>query len=375
MTKLSSCLFHVLLGTIVTILFHATNSLAWSSTITFKSRPENSVVLSAVRKDKEEEQRPAGSSSRRRDFVLGGLSSAVLTVPSVANAVRAIGGAEEDCRAAGNCLEIGELDGAIGWTWGAKDRCEATDPRCGPGGQIMDTLPNSPVPDTLGLDITTIVALEFSIGTRSDSEKVVLRLGLYGKQNPESEKQFVQFVTTGLKTTSDLVFENGMGVESAPVSLSRGGTLNQIQPGTRLDIGIPSQAAAYARSKGKSKIDSFLAQPRPSKPIQEASLRQREVAGLLSIPNKGIGYGGTGLESEDECYASSFQINSAPINDRDQQRVIGQVMDKESMIALARLAGLPTKKGFKGVIPGQNSGPPLLKVNLSGISVDTLQSA
>ena len=238
MTKLSSCLFHVLLGTIVTILFHATNSLAWSSTITFKSRPENSVVLSAVRKDKEEEQRPAGSSSRRRDFVLGGLSSAVLTVPSVANAVRAIGGAEEDCRAAGNCLEIGELDGAIGWTWGAKDRCEATDPRCGPGGQIMDTLPSSPVPDTLGLDITTIVALEFSIGTRSDSEKVVIRLGLYGKQNPESEKQFVQFVTTGLKTTSDLVFENGMGVESAPVSLNRGGTLNQIQPGTRLDIGI-----------------------------------------------------------------------------------------------------------------------------------------
>lgn len=306
-----------------------------------------------------------------RRVMLCSLSTMILA-PSPANAVRAIGGAEEDCRAAGNCLEIGELDGAIGWTWGGKDRCEAADPRCGPNGQMMDSLPSGePVPDKIGLEVTSTVTLEFGIGTRSDAEKATIRLGLYGKNNPESVKQFVEFISSGLRTTSDLAFENGMGIESVPVSLSRGGTLAQIEPNKRLDIGIPSQAAAYARSKGRNKIDDFLAQPRP-KPIQEEPTRGRDAAGLLTIPAKGIGYGGTNIETDDEAFASSFQITAAPFNNnRDQsQRVIGQVVDTESMASLARLASLPTKKGFKGVIPGQNSGPPLLKVSLTGISVD-----
>ena len=33
-----------------------------------------------------------------------------------------LGIAEEECRAAGNWLEKMELDGALGWSWGAKDR-------------------------------------------------------------------------------------------------------------------------------------------------------------------------------------------------------------------------------------------------------------
>jgi hypothetical protein len=310
-------------------------------------------------------------SSLDRRVVLFSLAAMTLA-PSPAKAVRAIGGAEEDCRAAGNCLEMGELDGAIGWSWGGKDRCEAADPLCGPNGKLMDSLPSGDdVPDQRGLAVTDTVTLKFDIGTRSDSEKVTIRLGLYGKSNPESVKQFVEFISSGLRTTSELAFENGMGVESVPVSLSRGGTLSQIEPNKRLNIGIPSQAAAYARSKGRSKLDGFLAQPRP-KPIQEESVRPRDAAGLLSIPAKGIGYGGTNLESDDEAFASSFQITAAPFsNDRDQaQRVIGQVIDSESMASLARLASLPIKKGFKGVIPGQNSGPPLLKVSLTGIIVD-----
>jgi hypothetical protein len=44
-------------------------------------------------------------------------------------------------------------------------------------------------------------------------------------------------------------------------------------------------------------------------------------------------------------------------------------MDTESMATLSRLASLPTMKGFKGVIPGQNSGPPLVKVALTGVDV------
>ncbi|CAJ1946784.1 unnamed protein product [Cylindrotheca closterium] len=316
---------------------------------------------------------PSIASNSRRAWIAGGLA-VLLTSPSPANAVRAIGGAEEDCRAAGNCLEIGELDGAIGWTWGGKDRCEATDPRCGANGQLMDSVPSgAAVPDTMGLKITDIVTLEFSIGTRSDAEKLTIKLGLYGENSQASVKQFLDFITSGLRTTSDLIFENGMGVESAPVALSRGGIVAQIEPQKRLDIGIPSQAAAYARSKGKNKIDDFLAQPRPKAILDEEALRPRNAAGLVTIPGKGVGYGGTTLESDDEAYESSFQITAAPFEGKDrdpsQQRVIGQLIDQESMANLARLASLPTKKGFKGVIPGQNSGPPLLKVTLTGIEV------
>jgi hypothetical protein len=313
--------------------------------------------------------------SSRRQVLLGGLS-ALFVAPSSANAVRAIGGAEDACRTAGNCLEIGELDGAIGWTWGSKDRCEATDPLCGPNGQLLDELPRGePVPRTMGLKISTTVDMEFGIGTRSDAEKLTIRLGLYGTDAPESVDQFVQFVTSGLRTASDLVFENGMGVSSVPVSLSRGGIIGQIEPNCRLDIGIPSQAAAYARSKGRNKVDDFLAQPRPKPIVQESSIRPCDAAGLLTIPLKGIGFGGIGLEPEDEAFASSFQITAAPLNENYRsQRVIGQVIDQESMANLARLASLPTKKGFKGVIPGQNSGPPLLKVSLTGISVNVVSS-
>jgi len=49
------------------------------------------------------------------------ISAVVMQPPSPASAVaqRAVGGAEVDCRAKGNCLELGQLDGAVGWNWGA----------------------------------------------------------------------------------------------------------------------------------------------------------------------------------------------------------------------------------------------------------------
>lgn len=310
----------------------------------------------------------------RRIFLHSAIATSVFAATSLpsapANAVtRAIGGAEEECRAAGNCLEIGELDGALGWSWGGKDRCDATDPLCGPDGKLRDeALAGEKVPEVTN-KITHVVELSYSIGRE---EFGTLRLGLYGEDAEMSVKQFLQFVTQGLRTTSDLVFENGMGVESDPVSLTRGGILGQIVPGQRLDFGIPAQSAAYARARGKSKVgESFLAQPRP-KPIEEPALRPHDVAGLLSIPGKGIGYGGTGFESDDECFESSFQLTAAPIPSMDKKegrRVIGQIIDQESMRNLARLASLPTKKGFKGVIPGQTSGPPLLKVSVTGVDV------
>ena len=80
--------------------------------------------------------------------------------------------------------------------------------------------------------------MSFAIG-RSDEECIV-RLGLYGNDVAASVDEFLKIVSpAGLKTTSDLVFESGMGVDAIAVSLTRGGILGQIVPGQRLDVGIP----------------------------------------------------------------------------------------------------------------------------------------
>ena len=55
--------------------------------------------------------------------------------------------------------------------------------------------------------------------------------------------------------------------------------------------------------------------------------------------------------------------------DRESRKVIGQLMDESSMAFLARLAGTPTKKGLKGIIPGQNAGPPLVKTSITAVTL------
>ena len=255
--------------------------------------------------------------------------------------------------------------------------CDASDPNCGSDGKLRDApLVGETVPDPMGYAITHVVKMSFAIG-RSDEECVV-RLGLYGNDVSASVDEFLKIVSpSGLKTTSDLMFENGMGVDAIPVSMMRGGILGQIVPGQRLDLGIPLQSAAYARSKGMSNAgENFVPQPRPRELKEVPVLRKHDAAGLLSLPAKGIGYGGSGFESEDECFESSFQITATaiPAMDKENRRVIGQVVDAASMASIARLASLPTKKGFRGVIPGQNSGPPLKKVVLDDIQVATVKS-
>ena len=102
----------------------------------------------------------------------------------------------------------------------------------------------------------------------------------------------------------------------------------------------------------------------------EKSARMHSCAGLLSIPKSGLGYGGT-FDSDDEAFASSFQITAAenPSMDREGRKVIGQLMDDSSMEVLARLSSLATKKGLKGIIPGQDAGPPLLKVVVTDVAI------
>lgn len=326
--------------------------------------------------------------NQRREFLFNTLSvtASVLATsfPTPSNAVeRAVGGSEKLCREEGNCLEKGELDGAVGWSWGGKDRCDATDPRCGPDGSLKDAPPaGQPVPKLINdegntLKITNIIDIDISIGR---TEQGTLSIGLYGDACPYSVSQITDFLSDniysgGLLTTSKLMLEDGLGVQTTPVSFIRGGNLQTIYPQTRLDFGVASQGFAYAKTKRLSKVpDGFLAQPRPTKSKEditnEKTARSHSVAGLVSIPKSGLGYGGTGLESDDEAFASSFEISatSVPAMDKESRKVIGQLIDDDSMQFLQRLASLPTNKGMKGVIPGQNAGPPLIKVSVTSVS-------
>ena len=376
----------LLLITFVTlnVLFEA--ALAWTGTIPGRVlRPRSSTQLfsSPLFDDNDSSQLNNCNTleTRRQRFqkgnVVGSLYS--ILVPEVASAAaqRAVGGAENECRAAGNCWETGQLDGAVGWNWGGKDRCDATDPRCGPDGKLLDELPaGKPIPKVTN-KITHVAQITIDVGRE---ETNFLRIGLYGEDCPGSVKQMLQFLTKGIATTSSLAFENGMGIKSSPITLLEGGIVPNLVPGKIVDFGVPSQANAYSRARGlRNAGESFVPQPRPNleDTKDDAFPRQHDVAGLISIPAKGIGYGGSGFESDDEAYASAFQVtaDAVPSMDKANRRVIGQLIDDQSMAFLARLASLPAKKGLKGVIPGQTSGPPLLKVVVYDVDVKKVPDA
>lgn len=237
---------------------------------------------------------------------------------------------------------------------------------CGPDGKIRDApLTGDAVPppvDAAGneLKVTNVMQIEMQIGKM---EKGNINIGFYGDAYPASVGQFLHFISDGIVTSSKLMLEDGFGVSTQPVCFadSGAGVMNVIYPQSRLDFGIPSQGLAYAKTRRMNKIpDNFVSQARPSGEVvdsisKEKSVRPHSMAGLVSIPKNGLGYGGLGLDSDDEAFASSFQITASnvPAMDKEGRKVIGQILDEESMAFLARLASSPTKKGLKGIIPGK----------------------
>jgi hypothetical protein len=284
-----------------------------------------------------------------------------LSSPDPSNAAsvpvqRAVGSAESKCKSEGNCLEKLDIDGAVGWNWGGVDRCDASDPNCGPDGtpSVLASLPVPPLPE--GYDVTDVVEMTLNIGSGSKSETRMMRMGLYGSKCPESVREMIDLCgRTGLVTSKDLLL-------GAPVRLGGGGgSVTYIRIGERVDFGIPSQKVAYARYIRKAKApDEFVPQSRPEgsrlKMVrEEMSSRVHDMAGLVSIPKEGIGYGGgLVLGKDDEAYSSSFQLTVGPVKDMDYEgrKVIGQLLDVESMDTLSRLAGLATRK----LLPGQGGG-------------------
>ena len=294
-------------------------------------------------------------------------TTSTLLVPSLANAAsvpvqRAVGSGEKRCREEGNCLETFELDGAVGWNWGGTDRCDASDPNCGPDGRVREeALTGKPVPQLLGdLAITHVVELTLKVGSGSNAYTETINIGLYNKC-PELVKEMVDLCGRGgLITSKNLLL-------GAPVRIGDGfGALTYIMPDERLEFGVASQKVAYAKKIRKAKApDEFVPQPRPSGERlelvrNEPSARMHDAAGLVTVPKEGIGYGTFLSANDDEAYSNAFQITAAasPDMDRAGRKVIGQILDAKSMDALARLGGSPLRK----VLPTQKGGSPLIKV-------------
>ena len=307
----------------------------------------------------------SSSGGGRRAFLLSRALPALL-LPAAANAAsvpvqRAVGYAESKCKSEGNCLEKLDIDGAVGWNWGGVDRCDASDPLCGPDGTLRDGPPVGASPPPRGgpgaeCEITDVVEMTLTVGSGSNAETRTMRMGLYGRRCPESVREMIDLCGgPGLVTSRDLLL-------GSPVRPGRGGgSLTYVRPEERLDFGVQSQRVAYARSIRKAKApDEFVPQMRPGgarlqSVRDEDSGRSHDAAGLVSIPREGIGYGGgLVLGKDDEAYASSFQVTAraVPEMDREGRKVIGQLLDGESMDLLARLAGSPTRK----MLPGQNGG-------------------
>ncbi|KAL7439953.1 hypothetical protein ACHAXM_012138 [Skeletonema potamos] len=294
----------------------------------------------------------------RRSIISQTFLSTSLLMPSFANAAsvpvqRAVGSGEKRCREEGNCLETFELDGAVGWNWGGTERCDASDPNCGPDGRVREEpLAGKPVPDLGGLEVTHIIDLTLNIGSGSNAYTETIKMGLYGNNCPELVKEMIDVCGRGLVTSKNLLL-------GAPVRIGNGfGSLTYIKPDERLEFGVASQKVAYAKSIRKAKA------PDDGERLElvraESSARQHDVAGLISVPKEGIGYGTFLSVSDDEAYSNTFQIIAAAAPDMDKggRKVIGQLLDASSMAALARLAGSPTRK----ILPTQTGGAPLIKV-------------
>jgi hypothetical protein len=95
------------------------------------------------------------------------ISSARADTSAGVTVQRAVGSGEAKCRTQGNCLEVGELDGAVGWSWGGKDRCDPRDVNCGADGRVRSSpLVGQPVPDAAAAaaSITHIAAIQLDVG-------------------------------------------------------------------------------------------------------------------------------------------------------------------------------------------------------------------
>lgn len=273
-------------------------------------------------------------------------------------------------------------DSALASTRAEEKKCDPGDVRCRQDGELGDVPLGQPIPAVTNR-ITYVIQMIVDIGERRENDAGYIRFGLYGDDCPGSVKQMLLFLTRGITSMDKQTLENLLGLDYGPVSLVDGsGSSTNICSGKGIDFGVPSQSKSYSKARGLRTDPNFVPQSRPTPTLEEEAFpRPHSAAGLISVPAKGIGYGSSsGLiakieQSDDEIFSSAFTITAgeAPALDKpntpQRQRVIGQIIDNESMQFLDRLANLPVQKKL-----GKNSsGPPLLKVRVRDVDVQKVK--
>ena len=243
---------------------------------------------------------------------------------------------------------------ALGITWGGRDRCDASDPLCGPDGKLRGELPPPAPPPALPATakVTDIVELDVRIGKQSAG---TISIGLFGEASPENVRQVV------------LLCENRYRSKPTdyPTGLTWGTATRVDQEDHSVSLGLArdDQAAAYARRLDLRKAPDDFQPADPPDQNEEDNELTENIAGMVSV-SKG------GLSRDLELVLSS--ANSEPQADgfgalmeamKPKKVVVGAVLNSESMAILARLSSLPVQR-YAGGLPGRN-GKPMLRVYIT----------
>lgn len=133
-----TCADIMVLSKIICILLVVSETAAFSSlmkrdvsmSMNLRMRMKRDDHLLPASASEEGMDRAAACSSRKhflKSVLISNIFLSTCAASSPAGAVeRAVGAYEKSCREEGNCLEKFDIDGAVGWNWGGRDRCDAT---------------------------------------------------------------------------------------------------------------------------------------------------------------------------------------------------------------------------------------------------------
>lgn len=199
-----------------------------------------------------------------------------------------------------------------------------------------DAPPGQPIPAVTNR-IKYVIQMIIDIGARHDIDAGHIRFGLYEDDCSSIVKQMLLFLTRGITSIDKEALEDRLEIEYIPVALDGNGSIQNICPGRGVEFGVAESMGI--RAAGPNFVPQ--SQPIPSMEGEVFPPPPHNCAGLISIPVRGIEYSSNSDLDETSGALPEFD---KPKNPAEKHRVIGQIIDNESMCFLERLGNLPVQK-------------------------------
>ena len=261
-------------------------------------------------------------------------------------------------------MEKGDLDGAIGYVWGAKDRCDALGNGvilggCSDGGLTSSEGPVVHLPPVSDSKLDSTLDIAIGLGPARSEEIYPIRIGILRNTDAKLRDQ-----------VKDLLSGAGFGIGKGfiPVKLAEGGSITNVKSKQSIGIGVKSQLVGYKKQNNVRKLpDNLSLMGRVTKLSSKSSLVDTgddfgTHFGLVVAPRLGIGYGVTGSDSlvrmtvkDDELYARCFRILTEPESKIQRgESIVGVVIDDggDGMV-ITKMSSLPLSKGLFGGDEGE----------------------